>query len=114
MIETFFLYKYIGISAFSEEVDPAWLAEQFVSNSTFALWIGVVAVLGILDILIRLFFGLTGNYWYFKTAKKRILKYRDNGGMAAIAQVGGTSVALAIVAYVILYLVSTFSQFLFM
>ncbi len=114
IISAFFLYGYIGFSNIITNEELVARLEQLTADGTFRQWVLVMYLFLFISVLIRIFFGAFGNYLYYRFAKKRILKLREHANTVAIVAVGGTSTVLAITAYVVLYLVSTFSNFIFL
>lgn len=114
ILTSFFLYGFLGVSSISSNAELTVRINQLSSSEAFGRWMFILYLLLFLDLLIRFFFGAFGNYLYFRTAKKRILSLRGNANTVALAAIGGTSALLAIVSYVLLYLISTISGFIFL
>ncbi len=113
VISSFVLYGYIGFSATMSGEELVMRLEQLSGDSVFRQWQLIIYLLLFISALLRVFFGVFGNYLYFSLAKKRILKLRGQANSAAIVAAGGVSSVLAIVAYVVLYLASFFSNIVF-
>lgn len=112
---SYFLYGYLGLSATWTVTEyTAKIDALLMNNSYLSWWMAAVLALSIISFLIRLLFGAFGNYFYYHTAKKRILKLRGLASPIALSASGGTSVAYAIIAYVALYLVSALANFMFL
>lgn len=114
VISGFFLYGYVGFSTTTTNEELIARLEQLAADGTFRQWILVMYLFLFISILMRIFFGAFGNYLYCRLAKKRILKLRGQANTVAIVAAGGVSTALAVTAYVVLYLISTFSNFIFL
>ncbi len=114
VVTAFFLYSYIGFSNIVSNQELITRLELLSQNTTFHWWVSLLYVMLFISGFMRLFFGCFGNYIYFKTAKKHIIRLRNNLNDFALSTVGGVSMALGVTAYIILYLVSTLSNFLFL
>lgn len=114
IISAFFLYGYIGFSPTMTNAELTVRLEQLSASDAFRRWILVMYLLLFINILIRIFFGAFGNYIYYRLAKKRILKLRGQANPVAIVATGGTSSALAVAAYVVLYLISVVCNYIFL
>ena len=81
------------------------LMEKFM-NGDLAIVMWIMALMGLADLLIRLFFGLSGNYWYMRTCVSRVKRLRSKKPdmfPAELTAAGGTSFLLGASAYAILY-----------
>ena len=85
---------------------------------TIVMW--VLALMGLADLLIRVFFGLSGNYWYMRTCVSRVKRLRGKKPdmfPAELTAAGGTSFLMGASAYAILYfsslLISTLISMVF-
>ncbi len=111
----FFMYGYLGAASTDGYADLMALMQQHMTDPVFIRWEMVILLCSVVQILIRIFFGIVGNYLYFRIGKKRILKGMANGVPAsAMMHSGGVSVLLGAIAYAVLYFVSTFANILFM
>lgn len=77
----------------------------------------ILVLLMFLDILIRVMFGLTGNYIYMRTTMRRVRSVRkhylgQDSYYQHLATSGGISFLLGVSAYAILWFVSTFMTFI--
>ncbi len=112
---TFFLYGYLGASTITEYTELAALMQQFVSDPLFVRWEMIILLCSVIQLLIRIFFGLLGNHLYFGIAKKRIAKWKaENGSDFALSRLGGGAMVLGAIAYAVLYIISTFGNMWFM
>lgn len=114
IVTAFFLYGFLGITSLSNNREMIDRLEVLSSNDSFRRWAMILYLFVILDVLARFFFGAFGNYLYFRAARKRILKLRGKANENALIASGGTSVMLAIISYVLLYAISTISNFIFL
>lgn len=111
----FFLYGYLGASPVMGYAELAALMQQHNGEPLFAKWAMVILLCGTIQLLIRFFFGIVGNALYLRIAKKRISKWKtENGSDFMLSRMGGVSMLLGAIAYVILYFVSTFANIVFM
>lgn len=95
-------------------MDPSVLMSQMAENDIY-YWI--LVLLMFLDILIRVMFGLTGNYIYMRTTMRRVRSVRkhylgQDSYYQHLATSGGISFLLGVSAYAILWFVSTFMTFI--
>lgn len=95
-------------------MDTATLMSQIAENDVY-YWI--LDLLMFLDIVIRLMFGLTGNYVYMRTTMRRIRDVRkhylgQDSYYQHLATSGGISFLLGVSAYAILWFVNTFMTFI--
>ncbi len=110
----FFLYGYLGASAITDYADLATLMQQYMGDPVFFRWELVVLLCSVIQILIRIFFGIVGNYLYFGVAKKRIKKWQKEGASDfALSRLGGGTLVLGAIAYAVLYVISTFANMWF-
>lgn len=109
----FFFYGYLGASTVNNYADLYVLMQQHLNDPVFLRWEMVILLCSVVQMLIRIFFGIVGNYLYFRTAKKRIQKSADVGGRIS-PLLRGTSFLFGAIAYAILYFASTFANILFM
>ncbi len=114
VVTAFFLYSYIGFANIVSNQELITRLELLSQNDTFGWWVGLLYLMLFISVFMKLFFGCFGNYLYFKNAKKHIMRLRNDLNDFALSAVGGVSMAFAITAYIILYLVSTLSNFLFL
>ncbi len=111
----FFLYGYLGASAVTGYTDLATLMQQHVGDPVFFRWELVVLLCSVIQMLIRIFFGIVGNYLYFRVAKKRIQKWRAEGSSDfELSRLGGGTMILGAIAYAVLYILTTFTNIWFM
>lgn len=71
-------------------------------NGDLAIVMWIMALMGLADLLIRLFFGLSGNYWYMRTCVSRVKRLRSKKPdmfPAELTAAGGTSFLLGASAY---------------
>lgn len=95
-------------------MDTRTLMSQIAENDVY-YWI--LVLLMFLDIVIRLMFGLTGNYIYMRTTMRRIRDVRkhylgQDSYYQHLATSGGISFLLGVSAYAILWFVNTFMTFI--
>lgn len=111
----FFLYGYLGASAVTGYADLAALMQQHVGDPVFFRWELVILLCSVIQLLIRFFFGIVGNYLYLRVAKKRIEKWKtENGSDFTLSRLGGGSMIFGAIAYAVLYFVSTLANIWFM
>ena len=87
-------------------VDEYRILMEKVMNGDLAIVMWIMALMGLADLLIRLFFGLSGNYWYMRTCVSRVKRLRSKKPdmfPAELTAAGGTSFLLGASAYAILY-----------
>lgn len=75
--------------------------------SVYIVW--SLALLWLFDILIRVFFGVSGNYWYMRTCSSRVRRLRAKRPdlyAQELTAAGGTSFLMGASAYAILYFAS--------
>lgn len=80
------------------------------------MFVWVLVLSSLLDLLLRVLFGLSANWLYLRTAVSRIKKLQkddETPDTQAIATSGGVSFALGIVAYSLLLLASMMAQYIF-
>lgn len=114
VISSFFLYGYIGFSNIVSEDELVATLQRLSTDATFMRWVVIIYMTMFISGILRVFFGAFGNYLYFRTAKKRILQYRGIANKHALSAAGGVSVAFGVIAYLVLYAISTISNFLFL
>ena len=106
---TAFFFEHWNITSTTTAAQLEMLFEQNMNNPVFIKWWIVVLLCSVVHLLICIFFGMVGNYLYFRVAKKRIQNAKKSGAhMLDIAQLGGTSMAFAAIAYAISYFASWF------
>jgi len=113
---SFFMYGYLGATTSMGYTDLVGLMQQNMTDPVFLRWEMVILLCSFIQLFIRFFFGIVGNYLYFRVAKKRILRNSTNSitSASALARSGGVSFVFGAVAYAILYFASTFANLLFM
>ncbi len=100
----FFQYGYLGLPAVSSYADIIAAMQQHISDPAFLRWEIIILLFSFVQLLISVFFGITGNYLYYGLARKRILKSNASNDKAYLfKRWGGISFALAAAAYGILY-----------
>lgn len=105
--------------------DSATLGEMYQSlfqamsgeNSSLLLFSVILSLMTLTDLLIRVLFGLAGNYWYMRTCISRVKKRRQEKPdlyPQELTAVGGTSFLLGVSSYAILYFVSMLISLFFL
>ena len=92
------------------------IVQSIASGGTIPLFVWVLVLSSLLDLLLRVLFGLSANWLYLRTAVSRIKKLQkddETPDTQAIATSGGVSFALGIVAYSLLLLASMMAQYIF-
>ena len=92
------------------------IVQSIASGGTIPLFVWVLVLSSLLDLLLRVLFGLSANWLYLRTAVSRIKKLQmddETPDTQAIVTSGGVSFALGIVAYSLLLLASMMAQYIF-
>lgn len=112
-LESYIMY---GVMApYLESYSLIEATQHMMANSQMSLFLWVFMLSSFAELLLRLFFGLAGNWLYMRTAFSRIrkLKTEDVSPVSQdIAAVGGVSFGLGITAYSILLVASMMSQYM--
>ncbi len=83
--------------------------EAAMEDGSFMLYFWMITLIFVVDLLIRIFFGLTANYWYMRACASRVKKMRQKKPdlyPQELTAAGGTSFLLGASAYAILYFAS--------
>ncbi len=111
----FFLYGYLGASSATGYTDLATLMQQHIGDPVFFRWELIILLCSVIQLLIRFFFGIVGNYLYFRIAKRRIEKWKtEDSTDFALSRLGGGTMILGAIAYTVIYILSTFANIWFM
>ena len=89
--------------------------QHMMADSQVSLFLWVFMLSSLAELLLRLLFGLSGNWQYWRTATSRIHKLKTNTVQPStqdIAAVGGVSFGLGITAYSMLLLASMMAQYM--
>lgn len=105
---------------FANATDTSYAAlmqytEQLWQNDAARPYLYLIAGLTLIDLLLRVVFGLFGNYVYMGTVLGRVRRLRaqePNNYKIQLPAAGGVSFVLAWLAYFVLQMVSMFSQML--
>lgn len=117
MLNGFIMYGALQLHTFT---DPGAMAEailQISSSSSGTLFLMATMLITVIEALLRVLIGLSGNWLYFRTATSRIRKLKGEAptiDKTDIAAAGGVSMALGIVGYVMLNVASILAQYSFL
>ncbi len=112
-ITALFVYGYVGLSAGStyETITEALI--PLMNNPATGRWMTVLYLLMFLELLIRVLFGLFGNYFYYHLARRRIENWKEKASLSPLSSLGGGSLMIGAASYIVCYFLSTVINFLF-
>lgn len=112
-ITSLFLYGFLGLNGGAGYEEIANGLMPLMNNPSALRWIAILYLLSFLEILIRVMFGLFGNYFYYCSARRRIRTWKEKQSLSPLSALGGGSVLLGAIAYIACYFLSTVINFLF-
>ncbi len=98
-------------------IDAYRILLGITGNEGLNLTMWIFALMGLAQLLIHLFFGLSGNYWYMRTCVSRVKRLRAKKPdlyPQELTAAGGTSFLIGASAYAILYFATMLISTLFL
>lgn len=98
-IAAFFSYRFLNLSADFTIQELYDVLATYAQNETLSKWMVILYLCTFVALLIDVFCGMFGNYFYYRTAVKRIKKLKQSNRADQIPYKGGFAFSLGAIIY---------------